>query len=122
MNQNKNFLRAEELKIGIYNPIIWRLNIQGKEKPSRNDYIQGFGLLPDFVLKANGILISEQKEKDKISVKTGNLSIIHIPNTDSLPMMLSIEFRVLIQTWKTSRLRFASKLRRKLILLFLILF
>lgn len=64
MNQKTIPLQAEELKPGIYKPIIWRLNVQGKEKPSRNDYIQAFGLLPDFVLKANAILISEQKERD----------------------------------------------------------
>ncbi|MDZ8054596.1 MAG: hypothetical protein RMX68_008345 [Aulosira sp. ZfuVER01] len=64
MNQKTIPLQAEELKPGIYNPKIWRLNVQGKEKPSQNDYIQAFGLLPDFVLQANAILISEQKERD----------------------------------------------------------
>jgi len=41
----------------IYNPIIWRLELQNSEKLSR-DTIKAFGELPDFVLKANQILTS----------------------------------------------------------------
>ncbi|MEH2154965.1 hypothetical protein [Nostoc sp.] len=64
MIQEKISLQVEEMRIDRYNLIIRRLNIKEKEKPSRNDYIQSFGLLPDFVLKANGILSSELKEGD----------------------------------------------------------
>lgn len=55
-------LQTEELRPGSYNLIIRRLKIKDKEKPSRNDHIQAFGLLPDFVLKANGILSSDLNE------------------------------------------------------------
>ncbi|QIR36339.1 hypothetical protein HCG51_05920 [Tolypothrix sp. PCC 7910] len=63
-NHKKSLLQTEELRLGTYNLVIRRLYIKDKEKPSRNDYIQAFKLLPDFVIKANGILISEQKERD----------------------------------------------------------
>lgn len=53
---------AEEPKLGTYNLKIYPLNIQGKEKPDRNDYIQAFEFLPDLVLNANGILSSELNE------------------------------------------------------------
>ncbi len=46
---------------GIYNPVIWRLELQNSENPSRDTYIQAFGQLPDFVLKANGILVSNRE-------------------------------------------------------------
>lgn len=46
---------------GIYNLAIWRLTLQNSEKPSRDTYIQAFGQLPDFVLKANGILVSNRE-------------------------------------------------------------
>ena len=59
---------GDRLKPGTYNLTIQRLSIKGKEQPNRNDYIQAFGLLPDFVLKANGILSSELKE--------GNLGVL----------------------------------------------
>jgi hypothetical protein len=62
MNQQTIFSSAEELKPGTYNLTIYELNIQGKEKPDRNDYIQAFGLLPDFVLKTKGILSSDLNE------------------------------------------------------------
>lgn len=62
MNQQTISPSAEELKPGRYNLTIYGLNLQGKEKPDRNDYIQAFGLLPDFVFKANGILSSELNE------------------------------------------------------------
>jgi hypothetical protein len=55
---------AEELKPCIYRLKVYELNIQGKDRPDRNDYIQVFGLLPDFILKANGILSSELNEGD----------------------------------------------------------
>ncbi|OUL34976.1 hypothetical protein BV372_12780 [Nostoc sp. T09] len=61
-NHTKYLLQQEELRLGTYNLIIQRLDIQGKEKPSRNEYIQAFKLLPDFVLKANGILSSDLNE------------------------------------------------------------
>ncbi|MGE5659582.1 MAG: hypothetical protein ACM37W_23555 [Actinomycetota bacterium] len=42
----------------LYNPIIWRLELQNSETPSRDTYIKAFGYLPDFILKANHILPS----------------------------------------------------------------
>jgi len=45
----------------IYHPIIWRLELQNSEKPSRNTYIKALGELPDFVLKANQILASNRE-------------------------------------------------------------
>jgi hypothetical protein len=30
---------------GIYNPVIWRLELQNSENPSRDTYIQAFGQL-----------------------------------------------------------------------------
>ncbi|BAZ51963.1 hypothetical protein NIES4103_46220 [Nostoc sp. NIES-4103] len=64
MNKKTISLQAEELKPGIYNLIIQRLKIKDKEKPNRNDYIQSFALLPDYVLKAHGILGSDMSEGD----------------------------------------------------------
>ena len=52
---------STEPKPTIYNPIIWRLELQNSEKPSRDTYIKAFGELPDFVLKANQILASNQE-------------------------------------------------------------
>lgn len=62
MNQKTIYPSAEELKPGIYQLKIHDFNLQGKEKPDRNDYIQIFGCLPSFILKAHGILISELNE------------------------------------------------------------
>jgi hypothetical protein len=45
----------------IYHPIIWRLELPNSEEPSRDTYIKAFGELPDFVLKANQILASNQE-------------------------------------------------------------
>jgi hypothetical protein len=53
---------STEPKPTIYNPIIWRLELQNSEKPSRDTYIKAFGELPDFVLKANQILTSNLEE------------------------------------------------------------
>ncbi|MBD2357280.1 hypothetical protein H6G41_22105 [Tolypothrix sp. FACHB-123] len=62
MNQTNSVLQQEEMIVGTYNIIIRHLDIKDKEKPSQNDYIQAFKLLPDFVLKGNGILISDLNE------------------------------------------------------------
>ncbi|BAY10234.1 hypothetical protein [Calothrix sp. NIES-2098] len=64
MNHKMHPLQAEKVSLGTYNLIIQTFDIKGKENPSRNDYIQAFKLLPDFVLKANRILISELQERD----------------------------------------------------------
>lgn len=64
MNQKTHPLHLEEVKLGKYNLIIRKLHIKNKENFSRNDYIQGFGFLPDFVLKAHGILGTELNEGD----------------------------------------------------------
>ncbi|MBW4628749.1 MAG: hypothetical protein KME49_25345 [Brasilonema octagenarum HA4186-MV1] len=60
--------KIEQSKPSRYNLTIQRLKIEGKERPNRNDYIQAFGLLPDFVLKANGILSA--------SLEEGNLGVL----------------------------------------------
>ncbi|BBD60725.1 hypothetical protein NIES2109_35240 [Nostoc sp. HK-01] len=62
MNQTTTFLQTNEMTLGNYNLIIRKLNVKNKKKPSRNDYIESFGILPDVVLKANGILSSELNE------------------------------------------------------------
>ena len=40
-----------------------RLTIQGKDQPETQDYIEVFGILPDYLLKINGIIISEQDDE-----------------------------------------------------------
>lgn len=62
MNHKMHPLQAEKVSLGTYNLIIQTLDLKGKEKPSLNDYIQAFKLLPDFVLKGNGILSSDLNE------------------------------------------------------------
>lgn len=48
-------------RLRVFAILIWRLELQNSEKPSRDTYIQAFGQLPDFVLKANGILVSNRE-------------------------------------------------------------
>ncbi|MDZ8186453.1 MAG: hypothetical protein RMX96_16585 [Nostoc sp. ChiSLP02] len=80
-------LNRENMQPGRYNLIIRRLNL--KENPTQNDYVQSFALLPDFVIKANGILISEQKERDlavlisshRDAFKAIHKWIVHFDNT-----------------------------------------
>lgn len=55
---------TNEPKPGIYNLTIQRLIKKDSEPLTQNDYIQAFGVLPDFVLKAHGIIISEKHEKN----------------------------------------------------------
>lgn len=62
MNQERISPSLEEIKPSIYRLQVYELTIQGKETPDPNDYIQAFGVLPDFVFKANGILSSELNE------------------------------------------------------------
>ncbi|MEH2439905.1 hypothetical protein [Nostoc sp.] len=91
MNQKIVSSQAEYLKPGNYNLIIRKLNIKEKEKPTRNDYIKNFGHLPDFVLKANGILISDLKDGDlgvllwshKDAFKAIHKWIVHFDSTNN---------------------------------------
>ncbi len=62
MNNKNTSPSQNEEKPCIYNPNIRRLEKKGKL--TQNDYIQAFGLLPDYILKANGILSSELNEGD----------------------------------------------------------
>ncbi|MBD2438770.1 hypothetical protein [Nostoc sp. FACHB-110] len=94
MNQQTIYPSAEERNPGTYNLTIYELKIHGKETPDRNDYIQAFEFIPDFVLKTKGILSSELNEgtfgvllkSHRDAFKAINQWIIHFDKTanDSL--------------------------------------